>query len=450
MNEDKLEKLRISAYKTDASRIESTPAQVVLPENIEEIRDVVLFSRNLAIRGGGSGLQGVNAENSTILSLEKLNKILSLDKSKKEVYVEAGLVLDKLNKFLKEYGLEFPVQPLSSSICTIGGMIATNASGFRELKYGRAGNLAQQVELINGKGELLKINKADLIDVMGEEGITGIIVRARLKLIKKPVRTVSLFRLASLEEVIALVKKLRLVENISMIFFLDKLTSSFLGLEDKYHIIAEFESEQGREKEKDYEKLISLVKKAYPSLAKLGYSILEDPKIFIDKLQDFAGFLEENKVPYFADLGVGIIHPCFQPNQKDLIPLMLENIRKLHGKVTGKFGIGIRKKQYLDNLEKKIIIRLKSRYDPGFKINPGVIIDKPEEVKMKKPEAKQEAEEETEEEMQEELEEEIEKRAEDNIDETEEALDEDLQHKEKIKSKDKENEMQDELAEAVE
>jgi len=191
----------------------------------------------------------------------------------------------------------------------------------------------------------------------------------------------------------------------------------------------------------DYEKLIQIIEKTYPSLAALGYIIIEDPKIFLDKLGELAGFLEQNKVPYFADLGSGVIHPCFADNQKELIKKMLVYVRKLHGKVTGKFGYGIKKKNYLDNIEKKIITRLKIRYDANFKINKKVIIDRPEineniktEVKMDVVKSEQEKKEK--------------KRAEENIEETKEQLDEDLQHDEEIGTENKENEMKDDLYEA--
>lgn len=434
--DEKLAKLREAAYKEDASRIEAKPLEVFVPESVEEIRDKVLFSKQIVVRGGGSGLSGVNGENSVIVDLSKMNKILSLDKERKEIYVEAGLVLDELNGFLSKFNLEFPIQPLSKSICTIGGMIACNASGFRELKYGRTGNWVSELELVNGRGELLRLGKADVADVAGQEGITGIITKARLKLIPKKNRTASLFELDNLEQVVDLVKKFKLGGS-SMIFFLDKLSSSILGFEDKYHVISEFESLNGEASGKEYDKLLEIIEKVYPSLASLGYTYLEDPKVFIDKFRELAVFLEKKSIPYFGDLGSGVIHPCFDKNQKELIPLMLDNVRKLHGKVTGKFGYGVKKKKYLDNIEKKIIERLKIRYDPSFKINLGVMIDKTikEEVKMKERISAEEASEEA-----------IEKRAEKNIEETEEELDEELQHKEKIK----ESDMEDDLAKAVE
>ena len=185
-----------------------------------------------------------------------------------------------------------------------------------------------------------------------------------------------------------------------------------------------------------YKEAVKVRKKVYYVLSTLGNTILEDPKIFLDKLLELSEFLEENKVPYFAK------------EQKDLIPIMLDYVRKLHGKVTGKFGIGIKKKQYFDNIEKKVVERLKLRYDPKFKLNSGIIIDVPEYLKKaeekieevregEKIEEKVDNENKVEEEVEimakkSSAEEQIKKRAERNVEETKEELSEELKHDEEI------------------
>jgi len=443
--ENNLEKLRRIAYRTDASGIIRKPKEVFLPSNLEQIRDRVLFGRNIVIRGGGSSLVGGSIANdfdSLIIDLSKMNRILSLDISRKQVLVEAGIILDELNEFLEDYNLEFPVHPISEKICTIGGMIASNAGGSRELKYGRTGNLVEEVELINGRGELIKLRKADLSDVVGLEGITGIIVKARLKLVEKKQKAFFLYSLNNLEEVVELAKKLRLVKNATMIEFFDKTISSLIGLNENYHIILELEESENNNivGKRSYQEIQKLRNKVYPSLAKLGYVILEDPKVFLDKFLDLANYLELNKVPYFASLGSGVIHPVFskQDREKNLITNMLEYVRKLHGKITGKFGIGRKKREYFDNIEKKIIDRLKNRYDPGFKINLGVLIEKPiinqQEVKMEEDKIEVVKDKESEE---------LQEKAEANIEATKQALSEDLKHDEEIG----ENKTEDNLSE---
>ena len=67
------------------------------------------------------------------------------DKERKTIEVEAGVILDELNNHLENHGLEFPINPSSHSVCTIGGMIATNAYGSRVIKYGKTASLISAV-----------------------------------------------------------------------------------------------------------------------------------------------------------------------------------------------------------------------------------------------------------------------------------------------------------------
>lgn len=377
--------IELIAYSTDASMIEGEAISVIYPKSAEEISRLILFGNNFVVRGGGSGLVGGAVPlNSVVLDLSKMNKILSFDDKKETIEVEAGIILDELNDYLDKYNLEFPVQPSSHAICTIGGMIATNAVGNRGVKYGRTSNWVEEVELVNGKGEVLKINKADLSDISGMEGLTGIIFKAKLKLVEKKERTASILSMDTIEEVIDKVRKLKLIKEISEIEFLDKLTSSLLELENKYHLIVEFESDIGNLKKDKYQEIMNLRDRVYPVLASLGYVHIEDPKILLHKIKELSEFLEDYKIPFFGHLGVDIVHPVFMRNQEEIVKKMLNYVRKLHGQISGEHGIGLSKKQFLDNTEKKIIMRIKRRYDPLCKINCGKVIDydKAEEVEM--------------------------------------------------------------------
>ena len=363
------------AHSTDASMIEGKASSVIYPKTAEEVKQIIIAGNNITIRGGGSGLVGGAVPNGIVVDLSKMNKILNLDRQKKEVEVETGIILDELNEYLEKYNLEFPVQPGSHSICTIGGMIATNAVGNRAIKYGRTSNLVVALEVVNGKGEILKIGKAELADFSGMEGITGVIVKAKLKLVEKKKRSATLFSFNEIEKVIDAVRKIKLVKDVSEIEFLDKFCSSLLGLEEKYHLIVELESEAGKLKNEEYEKIMIMRDSVYPVLAKLGYTHIEDPKILLHKFSELANFLEAEKIPFFGHLGVGIIHPVFRSEDRKKIKEMIKLVRKLHGQITGEHGIGICKKEFLDNLEKKVIERVKLRCDPLCKLNYGKIID---------------------------------------------------------------------------
>ena len=363
-------------YSTDARQIEGIATGVFFPRSEIEIQQIIRAGNNFVARGAGSGLVGGSVpQNSVVIDLSKMNRILKFDKEKGEVEVEAGIILDELNDYLSRYGLEFPVNPSSHAICTIGGMIATNAVGSRAVKYGKTSNWLREIEVVDGNGNLLEIGKADLSDFSGLEGITGIIVKAKLKLVEKKYRSASLFKLDSVQEAVSAARKLKMEKNVSMIEFFDKTVSSLFGLGESYHILTEFEGDEGNLKDKTYEEIMKIRDNTYPSLAALGYVIIEDPKIFLERLPEFAEYLEKEKVPFFGHLGEGIIHPVFLKEDRKKIREMLIYVRKLHGKITGEHGIGLLKKEFVEEIDKKIYRRLKKRYDPECKINCGKIFD---------------------------------------------------------------------------
>ncbi len=364
------------ACSTDASGIIGEAACVYLPKSVEEAGRIVASNSNITARGGGSGLAGGAVPlKSCVINMSKLNKIISIDEARKTAYVEAGIILDELNAELEKKGLEFPVNPSSHAICTIGGMIATNAVGSRAMRYGRTANWVEYIDIINSRGEIKRMGKADLNDFSGMEGTTGIIAGAVLKLVEKPDRTASLIKADSFVQIAEALSIFRLEKDVSMIEFIDKKASELAGLEKMYHLIAEFESGRGEIKGAEYGKLLAVRDSIYPKLASQGYTAIEDPKIFSSKTREFLDYLEDNGIPCFGHLGSGILHPCFNNEKREKIPEMMGLVKKLRGNVTGEHGIGLLKKQFLDDTEKKLISVIKKRMDRLNKFNPGKMID---------------------------------------------------------------------------
>ena len=64
-------------------------------------------------------------------------------------------------------------------------------------------------EFVNGKGEIIKTSKADLGDVCGMEGITGIIVSAKLRITPLIKRTASVFQTDNLDELLSIARRLK-------------------------------------------------------------------------------------------------------------------------------------------------------------------------------------------------------------------------------------------------
>ncbi len=381
-NKDKLRSqvfdnnLRINAYSTDASNVKGVATGVFTPMSVKEVSDIIKTNPKITIRGGGSGVRsGAVPDLSAVLDLSKMDKIIDIDPIRNIVNVESGIILEELNYELERWGLEFPIIPHSKGVCTIGGMIATNASGVRSVKYKRMADFVVELEIIDGSGKEKKISRVDASNFVGMEGITGVIVSAKLKVIKKPYRSITAYRSNDLFKIIELTRKLKLSKDVSMIFLIDPLLSQIVGLERIYHLIIEFESDQGELKGEFYNNKLRFVQNLPMISAKSGYSRIEDFKIFLDKFEDFSSYLKDNQIPYYANLGSGLIHPLLKTGSDELIKDMYKFVRRIRGTIAGTFGIGKVKCDFMDVNDKKLVQRVKKRYDPLNKLNSGVIID---------------------------------------------------------------------------
>ncbi|MGV8152055.1 MAG: FAD-binding protein [Candidatus Nanoarchaeia archaeon] len=368
-------KKEILCYKTDASRMIGETEKVFFPEKVEDIQNTVLLNTDLVIRGAATGLVGgAVPNNSLIIDMNKMNIVKNFDKIKRTVYAEAGVSVRELNEKLSALGYEFPINPLNQGVSTIGGMIATNASDNREMKYGKMRDWIEEIEFVNGKGEIVKTSKADIMDVCGMEGITGVIVGAKLRVVPKIKRSASVYQSDQIESVLSVARQLKSEREVVAIDFFSKEVSSLLGFPKRYNLIIEFDSDRGKIKDEEYEKLMSLRRNVYSVLLKEGYYNAEDPKLFFDSIKEFVIYFEHNDLPYFGYLGSGDLYVFFRDDQpikrKELIDYMLKSKIKF-----GTFGIGALRKDSVDSFDKKIISRVKERHDPHNKFNKNKLID---------------------------------------------------------------------------
>ncbi len=367
-------KKEMGCYDTDASRLVGTARKVVFPKTVEEVQNIIKTSNlDIVPRGAGSGLLGgCVPDNSVVVDMNKMNKLIDFNKNKEIVYVEAGISVKELNEKLNAIGFEFPIQ-LINDARTIGGLIAVNAFGSRSLKYDRIKNWIEKIEFVNGRGELIKTSKVDLGDVCGMEGITGIIARAELKVTPKIKRSISIFQTDSLDEILSISRRLKLEKDVIMLEFFSEWVSKMIGLPERHHLIVEFNSERGKIKGEQYKKILDLRKKFYYVLADKGYYEIEDFKFFFDKLKQIILYLESNQIPYFSYLGAGIVYCFFKDDEKEKKKEAVKLMRKIGGRFMT--GIGLKRKEFVEDFEKKIIQRVKLRYDPFGKLNKGKIIN---------------------------------------------------------------------------
>ena len=129
-------------YGFDASIHHKNPDIVVMPTSTEQVSQIVKLANEKKIpitpRGAGTGLCGhaVPLHKGIVLDMCKMNNILEVHVEDLYCVVEPGVVYAQLNKELDKKHFFFPTTPGSGDVCTIGGMVAVNASGMRAIKYG--------------------------------------------------------------------------------------------------------------------------------------------------------------------------------------------------------------------------------------------------------------------------------------------------------------------------
>jgi FAD/FMN-containing dehydrogenase len=189
---------------------DGNPSFVARPRNVEEVVELVRYcaQNGLAIvpQGGHTGLvEGASARiegGHVLVSLERMNRIRTIDPLNFSVEVEAGCVLEVLHQAVEAEDLMFPLSLGAKGSCQIGGNVATNAGGINVLRYGMMRDLVLGLEVVlpdgrvwNGLKTLRKDNTGyDLKQLfLGSEGTLGIITAATLKLFPRPSHIETMF-----------------------------------------------------------------------------------------------------------------------------------------------------------------------------------------------------------------------------------------------------------------
>jgi len=188
-------------YGFDASIHHVTPEIVVQPRSTEQVSKLMKLANSLKIpvvpRGAGTGLCGgaVPLKGGMVMDLTRMNKIKEIRVEDLYCVCEAGVVYDQLQKALGPYKFTFPPTPGSAEACTIGGMVSTNASGMRAIKYGGTRDYVLGLEAVLPSGEIMQLGTRTLKNAsgyqldrlfVGAEGTLGVITQVTLKIVPKP------------------------------------------------------------------------------------------------------------------------------------------------------------------------------------------------------------------------------------------------------------------------
>jgi len=361
----------------DASRIEGECLAVVWPRGVEDLAQVVGWAQHegvdLTPRGAGTGLcGGATPQHSIVVDSSRLTEIGEVGSGRKRVRVQAGVVIGRLNRHLRPFGLYLPVVPGSHPAATLGGMIATDASGMHAVRYGSMRNWVEAVTLVDGTGRIHRLSGEALEDVVGREGASGLIVEAELKLTELPSQR-SLTVQAFDDTAALLAQRYRWLEDpqLTALEYLNARAAEGVGWPARPHLLVEFEGLGGEielagEMADVWRKRDGLG----PKLSRQGLSMSEDPQLEGEGLAALIDWLEAEGIPAFGHLGTGIIHPRFRPGDERLTELY-EQVQGWGGRISGEHGIGLKKRRWTGPEYREQVRRLKDRYDPGRLINRG-------------------------------------------------------------------------------
>jgi FAD/FMN-containing dehydrogenase/Fe-S oxidoreductase len=147
-------------YSTDASIFQVKPLGVAMPRDEEDLQALVRYAYEhrlpLVARGAGTGLAGEALGSGMIVDLSgSFREIREVGND--TVRVQPGVTLDALNRRLAQDGRRFAPDPASAAVCTIGGMLATNASGSRALEYGYTRDHVESLRVVLDNGDAVDV-----------------------------------------------------------------------------------------------------------------------------------------------------------------------------------------------------------------------------------------------------------------------------------------------------
>jgi alkyldihydroxyacetonephosphate synthase len=208
-DEDRLDEMSWDALSEGrlhpAKRPEVTlPFCSVLPASTDEVRQIVLLANEKRVPiipyGGGSGLMGgaLSIQAGIVVDLRRMEQILDVDTEARSVRVQAGAVLEKLEKRLSRESFMLGHDPWTLPVATVGGAISTNSMGYRGGLYGSMGEQVLGLEAVLPNGEVLRTRAVpkssagiDLKSLfIGGEGCFGIVTEATIRIFPAPEKRV--------------------------------------------------------------------------------------------------------------------------------------------------------------------------------------------------------------------------------------------------------------------
>ncbi|MBI4060422.1 MAG: FAD-binding protein [Elusimicrobia bacterium] len=423
----------LSAYSYDGALDRARPDAVLIARSAEDVRRAVAWCAAWQVpfiaRGAGTNLSGgcIPVKGGLVISLARLDRILSLDAAGLAACVEPGVVNLALQREAEKVGLFYAPDPASFRVSTIGGNAAENAGGPRCLKYGVTTNHIRAAEVVLPDGSLGRFSLDDegpelLSLLVGAEGTLGILTKLWVKLTPLPEATRTILAgFPSIEAAVACVSSIiaagivpRALEAMDRPTVESVEAGRPLGYpKDPAVLLIELDgsradcAREAAEVERlcreagaaavraatdpvERERLWEGRRGAYAALARLAPNVLvEDGVVPRDKLPDIVRRIQEISAKHrvkaylLFHAGDGNIHPNIAYDERDAAETarvkaagheMLQACVELGGSLSGEHGIGLDKRDAMAWLftpeTLRLFRRVKDAVDPRHLANP--------------------------------------------------------------------------------
>jgi glycolate oxidase len=428
------------AFETDGLlSYRRLPLAVVLPRSTEEVSAVMRYLHREGVkvvaRGAGTSLAGgaIPLEDSVVVGVGKMRKILDIDYPNRMIRVETGCTNLSITDAVAADGFFYAPDPSSQLACTIAGNIGMNSGGAHCLKYGVTTNNVLGVKMVLVDGTVVEIGGGhldaaglDLLGaVIGSEGQLGIVTEATLRILRsaEDARPV-LFGFPTSEEAGACVAAIIGAGIVPVaIEFMDKLAIEIC--EDFAHagyprdagalLIIEVEGSTA-EIDAELARIIEIAKAHGVTTIKESKSAMETAAIWKGRKSAFGatgriadyicmdGVIPTSQLAYVLQrldeiiasyglrvanvfhAGDGNLHPlilfnCNDPVEVEKAELAGEDILKLcvevGGCLTGEHGVGIEKRELMtvqfsdEDIAQQM--RVRAAFDEGWLLNRGKV-----------------------------------------------------------------------------
>ena len=189
------------SYSRDMSVHQGVPDAVIFAKTTDQVSSIMKLAHEarvpVTVRGTGTSVTGavLPVRGGLLLDLHLMNNIIEVNQKDFYARLEPGVVCLQLNTILAKDNLMFPPNPGSEAVATIGGMVSTNASGHRAVKYGTTRDYIKGLKVVLADGTIIETGTTAPKSSLGydlthmftaAEGTLGVITEIIVKLEPKP------------------------------------------------------------------------------------------------------------------------------------------------------------------------------------------------------------------------------------------------------------------------